>query len=494
LILPASTASILSHEKTYAAVVEMKTHHISFLSMLILFYSSVASLSSPASAAGSRPPTPTTPENGTQMTQEELQAAVISYANRFIATIGQAAFRFEESIPTPQGRLIASARKVYSLSAATEIAAGPSPGSALLDLVVMATLNRMVWDDYWRPQIFGMPATIMVDAFQKMESDAWDLAARVMTPVQREEFRDLILDWYSDHPDQVAVDYIRFSDFGGLGKKPNLKEIQNPGGLLAPVREAKAAVDEVRMTSERAMFLLTKMQLIIGFQAELVYKQLVMQPEMDALFKDISGFRTTADRFAGLLEKLPGQVADERTAALTDVAHLIARERSVVLKAIDDKATAIHQINKDVQATLDRVDATFVSLQKTTAEAERLIQGTQQTALAAQALVTAVDRLAVRFEPKDPTAPSKPFDINDYITAIEKAQATLESLNQLVLSTDQSSSTPLISNVLDQFNEAADRRIDHIFWRLIQLLATIGVIAVVVLILFRLTRPKTAMK
>jgi len=313
-------------------------------------------------------------------------------------------------------------------------------------------------------------------------------------PVQREEFRDLILDWYSDHPDQVAVDYIRFSDFGGLGKKPNLKEIQKPGGLLAPVREAKAAVDEVRMTSERAMFLLTKMQLIIGFQAELVYKQLVMQPEMDALFKDISGFRTTADRFAGLLEKLPGQVADERTAALTDVAHLIARERSVVLKAIDDKATAIHQINKDVQATLDRVDATFVSLQKTTAEAERLIQGTQQTALAAQALVTAVDRLAVRFEPKDPTAPSKPFDINDYITAIEKAQATLESLNQLVLSTDQSSSTPLISNILDQFNEAADRRIDHIFWRLIQLLATIGVIAVVVLILFRLTRPKTAMK
>ena len=108
-----------------------------------------------------------------QMAQEELQAAVISYADRFIATVGQAAFNFEKELPTPEARLIASARKVYSLSAVTEIAAGPNPGAALLDLVVIATLNRIVWEDYWRPQVFGMPATIIVDAFKKMENDAW---------------------------------------------------------------------------------------------------------------------------------------------------------------------------------------------------------------------------------------------------------------------------------------------------------------------------------
>ncbi|MGD8366876.1 MAG: hypothetical protein PVG78_04480, partial [Desulfobacterales bacterium] len=214
------------------------------------------------------------------MTQEELQSAVISYANRFIATIGQAAFRFENKVPTKEGRMIASARKVYSLSAVTEIAAGPSPGAALLDLVVVSTLNRLVWEEYWRPQVFGMPAEIMVEAFKTMEDDAWKTAAKVMTGPQMEELRDLIMNWYYDHPGQIAVDYIRFSDFGDLGKKPNLKEIQKPGGLLAPVSEATRAVDEVRMTSERAMFLLTKMQLIMGFQVEQVYRQLAMQPEV----------------------------------------------------------------------------------------------------------------------------------------------------------------------------------------------------------------------
>ncbi|MCJ7542794.1 MAG: hypothetical protein MUO88_24355 [Desulfobacterales bacterium] len=34
------------------------------------------------------------------MKQEELQAAVISYANRFCATVGQAAYNFEKELPT----------------------------------------------------------------------------------------------------------------------------------------------------------------------------------------------------------------------------------------------------------------------------------------------------------------------------------------------------------------------------------------------------------
>lgn len=132
------------------------------------------------------------------MTPAELQSAVISYANRFISTIGQAAYQLEKEIPTAQGRLVAAARKVHSLSAVTEIAAGPNAGPALLDTVVMATLNRMVWETYWRPQVFGMPATVMVDAFKTMETDAWAVAAKVMTPEQRHEFRDMIEDWYAD--------------------------------------------------------------------------------------------------------------------------------------------------------------------------------------------------------------------------------------------------------------------------------------------------------
>lgn len=466
----------------------MKSNHLSrlFYSPVLLLVSLL--ISSPAaSALGSRPQDSQVQKSNFQMTQEELQAAVISYANRFIAVIGQAAFDLEAKIPTKEGRLIASARKVYSLSAAAEIAAGPSPGPALLDLVVMTTLNRMVWEDYWRPQVFGMPATVMVEAFEKMEADVWNLVAKVMTAKQMEELNDVIAKWYADHPKQRAVDYVRFSDFGEIGKKPNLQEIQKPGGLLAPVKEATAAVDEVRMTSERAMFLLTKMQLIMGFQAELVYKQLVMQPEMDTLLKDISGFRSTADRFADLAEKLPAQLTDERAAAFSDVQRLLSRERKAIFDAIDDKATLIHQINKDFQGTFDRVDAAFRQLQQITLDSERLVQSLQQTVVFSQQLVAAVDGIAARFESTDSASPSKPFDINAYTAAFEKIQATVDGLNQLTHSVNQTS-MPIITALLEQFNDAADKRVDHFFKRCLQFLVAVGFLFIVIFFIVRVAR------
>lgn len=441
--------------RTTAGRREMKTIFVRFFYMPIIFFLFLMVVPPTASAAEDRTSASKMPENSQQITQEELQAAVISYANRYIALVGQAAVQLEAAIPTDQARLNAARRKVYSITAVVETAAGPNPGPALLDLVVTATLNRMVWEEYWRPQVFGNPATVMVDAFKTMEADAWELAAKVMTHEQRREFRDLINDWYASHPGQVFVDYVTFSDFGDIGTKPNLKNIQKPGGLLAPIREATEAVDDVRMTVERAMFLLAKMQLIMGSQAELVYRNLVVQPEMKAMLTDISALRETANRYASLLETLPLHVTEERKA---------------ILDAIDDKAAAIHQINTDVQATLVQVDRTL----------ERL----KQTTVAASGLVASTDALLARFEPEES---AEPVTMADYIKFIETLQATLSDVNQLVLTVDQKG-MPLISTVLDQFNRSAEERVDHIFWRLLILIFVAGGMGVVIIAVHRSKR------
>lgn len=436
----------------------MKTIVIRFSYALIVFFLILMNISYVAWAAEDRASTSGMPENSRQMTQEELQAAVISYANRYIAIVGQAAVRLEAAIPTDQARLNAARRKVYSITAVVETAAGPNPGPALLDLVVTATLNRMVWEEYWRPQIFGKPATIMVEAFKTMEADAWELAAKVMTHEQRQEFRDLINDWYANHPEQVFVDYVTFSDFGDIGTKPNLKNIQKPGGLLAPIREATEAVDDVRMTVERAMFLLAKMQLIMGSQAELVYRNLIVQPEMKTMLTDISGLKQTANRYAVLLEKLPQQVSEERKA---------------ILDAIDDKAAAIHDVNTGVQATLRQADITLKSL--------------QQTTVAASDLVASTDALLARFETGES---AEPVTMADYIKAIETLQAVLSDFNQIILTVDQTG-MPLISTVLDQFNRSAEERVDHIFWRLLILIVAAGCMGVVIIAVYNLSKRRS---
>jgi hypothetical protein len=439
------------------------------------------------------------------MSQEELQAAVLSYADRYIATIAQASLEFERDLPTPEARLLASRRRVYSVSAVAEIAAGPNPGPALLDMVVTTTLNRIVWDEYFRPQVFGMPATVMVDAYKTMEADVWDQAAKVMTTDQMDELKDVIIEWRINHPEQFAVDYIRFSDFGEIGRKPNLKEIEKPGGLLAPVKEATAAVDEMRKTSERAMFLLTKIQMIANFQAELAYKEFLFQPETIHMMDNMDQFRDMGRELTRSFNLLPEQLARERSAALNNVAELVAgerqiiletvstlisRERTAVLNAFEGKDAKIRGIVQDVNATLDRLDKSFVQLQETVRGAETLVAGTERTGLVFKDLAEAVDKIAARFEPSGavkPDAPVKNFDIGEYTDALVQFQETAGALKELMISANQTTDK-LATSFLKEFNESSDKRVDHIFFRLIQLCLVVAGVVLAVYFLISIIR------
>jgi hypothetical protein len=203
------------------------------------------------------------------------------------------------------------------------------------------------------------------------------------------------------------------------------------------------------MTVERAMFLLTKMQLIMGSQVELVYRDLVMQTEIKTLLTEISGVKETADRYAVLLDELPRHVS---------------RERQALLEAIDDKAATIHKLNTDILATLEQT--------------EGMLKGIQQTITDANVLITTSDSLLTRIEPY---VSNHTVTAADYINAIDTLQDIISGSNQLVLAADQTG-VPFIAEILNQFNRAADERVDHIFWRILVLIAAIGGIVLILVV------------
>lgn len=419
-------------------------------------------------------------EAPSKMSREELQSAIVNYADRFMAVIGQAAFVFEEALPTPEARVTSARRKVYTLSAAVTIAAGPDPAAALLDLAVLATLNRMVWQEYWRPKVFGQPATIMVSAFKEVEDDIFSIAGKVLTTGQLRELRDLIADWHDQHPDQVAVDFIRFSDFGGLGRKPELSKIKAPGGLLAPVKEAAQAADEIRLTSERAMFLFTKLQLIMGLQAELIYKELVIQPEVSGLLNDLTAFKKQ-------MADLPVQIARERKAALEDVSQRVARERMAVLTAFDQRESKLRTLLNETRSTMDRADVLLAGLQQTMTSSERVIGKTEAAGRVFLELVGAVDKLSARIESGMNVYPGKPFDIKEYIPALEKLNQTVRDATTLIGTVDQTSA-PLVRQLVTEINLTAEKRVDDVFRRLLILLALTGLMGMGIVVIHHLLK------
>jgi len=114
------------------------------------------------------------------MTEAELQAQVMAFADRYVALIG----------------------------AASSIAAGPDPDFALLDMVVMITMGRLIFEEHYMKK-YGNEFAPIVKRFRLTEKDIWQIAGRVLSKQQQKELMAMIRDWRRNHPEVITFSYIR---------------------------------------------------------------------------------------------------------------------------------------------------------------------------------------------------------------------------------------------------------------------------------------------
>jgi len=428
------------------------------------------------------------------MTRAELQSAMMTFADRFAVNYGQMMIRLESKLKSPQDRVHVSRQKYFGMSAAIEIAANSNSGVALMDMLVFVTLNRIVWEEYWQPKVFGEPGKMVGKVLRKQEADIWSISAKILTSKQQREFRELIREWRKSHPEIVRVNFIRFSDFGELGRKPTLAKVKAPGGLLAPVKEAAQAADEIRATADRAIYLFNRMQLLIGTQMELLFLEIANKPEVTQLLYDTTRFRETAEKFARIIEQLPDKVTKEREAAVQQVGELIEKEQTAFFKGFDKREAKTRQLIGDVHTVLKQADNSMVELEKAIKGAESLVAETKEAGPIFKDLVQSVDHLTARFMTGESKSPSKPFDILEYTAALKEVKDIALEMNDLVDSVDKVFDSPAWENLFVKLNETTDKRVDHIFWRLVLLvLITAACVLILLLILrFAIKRPSPA--
>jgi len=256
----------------------------------------------------------------------ELQAAVMSFADTTNSRFAQIADIIDK-IGTPQARLTAARMLVFDISSNVEIAAGPYPGIALLDMTVITSLRRMVWEDFWIPKVFGEQANPVLEVLKATEKDIWRIAAKIMTKDQLDELARVILQWRKNNPKQVSVNYVRFDDFGDLGLKPSMRKLVTPGGLFASVREATIIAQDMKVAIDRAFYLMSRMQLVINFQIKLAYLEMIFQPEANGIVDTSKKMVGLTERYAEIAENLPDQISKEATEVLGVLFTELAKNR-----------------------------------------------------------------------------------------------------------------------------------------------------------------------
>jgi hypothetical protein len=384
-----------------------------------------------------------------------LQTVVMREADQYTAMVAQAVDDLHAKVGTPEARIMAQQWKLQQATAACISASGENPVLNAIDMVVLTTVSRMVVQDYWVGEKFGAMAEPLLDTQRQLETNAWGVAHGVLTPEQRGQLRELILQWRAENPRERNVGAARFSDLvkfmkadaaaqpgKGLGSLFSLAAVNPLSGLDPAVRE----VEQTRQLAARAMYYLERAPRLWSWQAELLTYQLADQPETRQVLSDVDRVADSTRTFAKTAEGLPGLIREEREAAINQLLAGVANERSNILLTLNAQEAQLRELLPQVRQTL-------------TAGSD-MANSVNSAVKSLDAFVRYVSPPDTNSTPADTNSP--PFNVLDYGTAAAQVGAMAKDLNLLLTSVTQS--VPQVTRLSEQAGADLERVVHRAFW------------------------------
>lgn len=381
---------------------------------------------------------------------QEIQLKVMRYADDYGGRMRDPLAELSVQSNAPQRRLNIQNWRITQTTAAYTIASGPNPVVNMLDMVVLATLSRMVVEQYWLDAP-GEPRSL-VDTHRDLERQAWSLAASVLNAEQTAELHWLLDLWRTEHPDARAVSQIRFADFAaivgrsgteshGKGSLFGLIGLDPLGNLDPAVRE----IEQTRQLAERAIYYLQRAPNLLDMQVERLVYQLAVMPETQQTLASVDRVSLAAQSLGELSADAPAIIARERHAAIADLTAALHSEQDRMRELLVE----LHDVLKAGAQTSDSVGATVVAL---------------------DAFVARVQPKAV--EPAAGAAPRRPFDITDYARTAHELASTAQSMQALLAQLDASSAG--VERLAKASTQSLREVVDRAFWRGIVLIAVLA--------------------
>lgn len=394
---------------------------------------------------------------------QEVQLKVMRYADDYSAHIKDPLEALNVQSTSPEERLAAHNWRIAQATAAYTIASGPNPMVNALDMIVLATLSRMVVEDYRDGVLSGIRAVPLLEVHRNLERQAWTLVEGVLDLDQTNQLRTLIKQWRAGHPAAQAVSQVRLADFAAIVGRPS-SEAHGGGSLFAlirldPLRNLDPAVRELEQTrqlAERTIYYLQRAPSLLDMQIERLAYQLTAMPEAKQTLAGVERVSVAAEALGELTADAPAIIASER--------HAIIAELSA----------ALHAEQYRMQALL--------------IEVRDVLNAGAQTSESVGATVAALDTFVARFRPQDversaSSPPRRPFDIAEYAQTANEFAAAAQGVQALLVQLDASGTglERLASTTTQSLHEIVDRA----FRRGIALIAALAIAALLVMLAYR---------
>jgi hypothetical protein len=230
------------------------------------------------------------------------------------------------------------------MGASLDVAVGPNPSVAIMDMLVLCSLETWALEHHWAG--VGLPLEAGLAGAKQLANARdvlWEQAADHLKVAELTRLRALIAAWITRHPDQSIVSFVRLADFASDRNQLTLAERADAGGLLEELNEVSLAVDDARLLGERALWYSSRYPYVLGQQAEM-----------------------TALR---LTQSISNQVVAQREAILSGV----AKEREAIISSLSEQERTLTPVLAEARGTIAEARALSTELQKVIAAIDGLV-------------------------------------------------------------------------------------------------------------------------
>jgi len=237
--------------------------------------------------------------------------------------------------------------------------------------------------------------------------------------------------------------YVRFDDFAKANA--GLKQ-SNPaiGGLFDEINKVNKTVENAQQFGERTFFYFQRYPRLLQWQTE----------------RTVEGVMDTTN-----IQKL-----QESVQLMSKSAMIFAQE----IQKLKDREAAIQKHLDTVSKIVDQVHKLVPNTQAVVQDSEKLMVAAKDTSVALGETLKVVDTVSAKFKSDKPEpADAKPFDIKDYQRTAEEVTKIVGGVNALMGNIQGDSSGKGVA----ELQKLANAEIDHLVWRIAQLLILLFVLA-----------------
>jgi len=441
-----------------------------------------------------------------------LSLEVMRLADQVLLSTNRAGARLSIAIGTPEAKQQTLSWSVYHTDRVLAIAANPNPAQALVDLYFFVSVQRILHEKYWVPEVYHDADQEMLEAYQRIEDSCWQALVRVFDEPQRDQLKQLIDAWQEENPDLRAASLLEtpsVSEFAVRKKPKGSSAADQLLGLLAfdPMAGLEPAVREVavmRQWGERVFFFARHLPQLTSKHAELLALHTVRLPEVQQGLAQSERISRASEELAATAAGLPKEVHAEREETLRQIADELTAQRNGLVANLEEAEGPLRSMLTESERALAEGRRLTESLTElvgpssqrasATADARNVGDCDEHGEDNARASTSSGGDAArdARSESSASNAPAKrPFDVREYGDAAERIGMAARELTTAVGTIDQD--LPRATTALDEAEARVERSIDHayskalalVLWSVVAIAAAAAILRVLFIVFAR---------